>query len=813
MKLDPTRQDLKPFLGFDRRELIVGFLNAIIASIAIVVSLVFLMHQITLGIIFDTTSFFLIALLVTQFILFALLRRGYLNQTAVILVFSTWLGVSYQAWQSDGVHDVVIYAYILTILMSALLTNWKISIIVSVLSVAVIWLLAIIEARGGRIANMDSSINIARDLTAVFSLLAVMIFLVINTLRQTLDRMQAEGIERLRAEQALRAEEERFRKIFDLSPVAINVTSLKDGRLLEANEAYWQLTGFDPKTAIGRTTVELTVWDSEEQRQDFVRRLSAYKSLHNPNYEFVNVAGEKHITIAFYELIDSGNEPCILSMFYDITDQKQAQIARQRSDEHFRKVFHVSPVAIVITTLTDGRIIDANAAFWKLSGHDPETSIGRTTFELRKIVQTEERDRFIRELLEKRSIQNPAYDFINDQGKHIKTVAFYELIDEGGAPAILSMFYDITEQNKAQEALVQSEARVRALLEATPDMIFELTRSGTIVQFIPSADNDLFLQRDELIGKTLAQIFPSIADQAGFAIGRALASGQVNAFEYRLPGAAESKDFEVRITPAGPDLVLATIRDVSLRKWAESEREQLINELEAKNAELERFTYTVSHDLKSPLITIKGFLGYVREDVQTGNMSRFESDLRRISDATEKMQHLLGDLLELSRIGRLTNEPAQVSMNALIADVLEMLHGRIQAGNITVQVAEDLPDVYGDRQRLFEVWQNLIDNAAKFMGDQPAPRIEIGVQGELYGNPVFFVRDNGMGIAPQFKEKVFGLFDKLNAQSEGTGIGLALVKRIIEFHGGRIWVESEIGLGATFFFSLPSQPVAGEVNK
>jgi signal transduction histidine kinase len=113
---------------------------------------------------------------------------------------------------------------------------------------------------------------------------------------------------------------------------------------------------------------------------------------------------------------------------------------------------------------------------------------------------------------------------------------------------------------------------------------------------------------------------------------------------------------------------------------------------------------------------------------------------------------------------------------------------------------------------LFEVLQNLIDNAAKFMDNQLEPRIEIGVQGELNGNPIFYVRDNGMGIAPQFKEKIFGLFDKLNSQSEGTGIGLALVKRIIEFHGGRVWVESEIGQGATFFFSLPIQPVTDEVK-
>jgi len=152
-------------------------------------------------------------------------------------------------------------------------------------------------------------------------------------------------------------------------------------------------------------------------------------------------------------------------------------------------------------------------------------------------------------------------------------------------------------------------------------------------------------------------------------------------------------------------------------------------------------------------------------------------------------------------------------MNALIAEVLELLHGRIQAGKIVVHVAENLPTVYGDRQRLFEVLQNLIDNAAKFMESQLEPRIEIGVQGELNGNTVFFVRDNGIGIASQFKDKIFGLFDKLNAQSEGTGIGLALVKRIIEFHGGRIWVESEADQGATFFFSLPTQPVIDEVNK
>jgi signal transduction histidine kinase len=132
------------------------------------------------------------------------------------------------------------------------------------------------------------------------------------------------------------------------------------------------------------------------------------------------------------------------------------------------------------------------------------------------------------------------------------------------------------------------------------------------------------------------------------------------------------------------------------------------------------------------------------------------------------------------------------------------LHGRIHGGNIRVSVEENLSHIYGDRARLLEVWQNLIDNAAKFMGDQPNPQIEIGQEGRAEdGSPIFFVRDNGIGIDPKFKDRIFGLFDKLDPRTDGTGIGLALVKRIVESHGGRIWLESELGKGATFYFTIP----------
>jgi PAS domain S-box-containing protein len=247
---------------------------------------------------------------------------------------------------------------------------------------------------------------------------------------------------------------------------------------------------------------------------------------------------------------------------------------------------------------------------------------------------------------------------------------------------------------------------------------------------------------------------------------------------------------------------LTSALDITDRKLAEAEREKLIDELEAKNEELERFTYTVSHDLKSPLVTINGFLGYLELDAASGNMERLKKDTQRIQDAVNKMQRLLNELLELSRIGRIKNESKLIPFEDLVREVVELLQGRIMERKIEVHFASNQSTVFGDKVRLLQVLQNLVDNAAKFMGDQPNPYIEIGQSGEEDGNPVFYVKDNGVGIASEYHERIFGLFNKLDTKTEGTGVGLALVKRIIEFHGGRIWVESEMGKGSTFFFTL-----------
>ncbi len=169
------------------------------------------------------------------------------------------------------------------------------------------------------------------------------------------------------------------------------------------------------------------------------------------------------------------------------------------------------------------------------------------------------------------------------------------------------------------------------------------------------------------------------------------------------------------------------------------------------------------------------------------------------------MQELLNDLLELSRVGRVINSPESLSFSEVIQESLERVQGQLDAKNINVKVQADLPSAYGDRVRLIEVIQNLIDNAAKFSNADQDPRIEIGtIKSDRNEETIFFVRDHGIGIQPEFQERIFGLFNKLDHNAEGTGIGLTLVKRIIEVHGGKIWVESEPGKGATFYFTLPT---------
>ena len=245
-------------------------------------------------------------------------------------------------------------------------------------------------------------------------------------------------------------------------------------------------------------------------------------------------------------------------------------------------------------------------------------------------------------------------------------------------------------------------------------------------------------------------------------------------------------------------------QEAAERRRAEAQRERFVAELESKNAELERFTYTVSHDLKTPLVTIDGFLDLIEIDAAAGNTLAISEDIGHLHKATANMKRLLDDLLELSRAGMQVRPPTRVALSEVVDETLSLLAGPLETSGVTVAVDDDMPDVLVDRLRLVEVFQNLFDNAVKFLGDQPEPRIEVGAR-PSDGMVRCRVRDNGVGIDPKHHQAVFGLFERIDVKGEGTGVGLALVRRIVEIYGGDVWVESEgAGRGTTFVFTLPA---------
>ena len=524
-----------------------------------------------------------------------------------------------------------------------------------------------------------------------------------------------------------------------------------------------------------------------------------------------------------------------LDQLRQINSQLQAtQAAVQESEYRFRAFVEQSSEGLLLTD-EQGIVIEQNLAHQKLTGWKNEDVIGKPIWDvLISIMPPEERFPGALEVF-RDMIQNALH---TGQGNFLGKPREIEICKPDGVHTFLlqntfliktekgyrfgSISHDVTEQKQIENDIRRSETLYRQAIEvanAVPyHQTYHINGRSVDYDFIGEGISKITgyppeeFNEDLWDSLTLERVLCDELAQYSFNDAMEKVRSGVHPV-WKCNHRIRAKDgsihwvFEAAVELRDQNGIshgsIGMFQDITESKQSEQERENLIAELERRNAELERFTYTVSHDLKSPLVTINGFIGYLEADAVSGNMERFKSDRQRIQDAVAKMRLLLDDLLELSRIGRLMNTPVSVPFEDLVKDALDAVHGQLEAHRVTVHTQPNLPTIHGDRQRLTEVLQNLLDNAAKYMGDRPDPLIEIGQSGEQDGKPVFFVRDNGIGIAPEYHERIFGLFNKLDARSEGTGIGLALVKRIVEFHGGRIWVESELGKGSTFCFTLP----------
>jgi PAS domain S-box-containing protein len=386
---------------------------------------------------------------------------------------------------------------------------------------------------------------------------------------------------------------------------------------------------------------------------------------------------------------------------------------------------------------------------------------------------------------------------------------------QGELIALEGFISDIDEQRRAEHDREQSERRFRRLLERAPLPLCYVNAVGTII-----FRNERFVEMigyDEEQVPSLAEWWPKAYPDQDYrswalatwneAVARAKREERdIESIEYRVTCAdGVERVMEISGIVLGRNF-LAMFIDNTDRVRADQERLALIEQLEQRNEELERFSYSVSHDLRTPLVTIGGFSGQLRRDLEAGNQENMAIDLDFIESSARQMNRLLSDLLHLARSGKAVGEAEVIDLHRLIADMLEYCRGVLAGCEVHLASASEPLEVFADRERLREVFQNLLENAAKFCSFRNPGLIEVGCRRE--GEQVLcWVADNGIGIPQQHHERVFGLFERLDQEREGTGIGLAIVRRIIEKHAGEVWVESDgDDCGATFFFTLPSSP-------
>ncbi len=484
---------------------------------------------------------------------------------------------------------------------------------------------------------------------------------------------------------------------------------------------------------------------------------------------------------------------------WDMTWQKQVEESLRVGEARFKALSDASFEGIILTE--NGICIEVNQQAAEMFGYDNQEMIG-----MHAIALAVPESRSIVESHMAAGYELP-YEGIamRKDGSRVPVEIQGRMFEYQGRRIRAAAIRDLSERQQAEAELLQQRQNLQALFFNSHDAVVLCNLEQEIINVNPQFFNLFGYQLEECRHKRIDELIVPPEYLEEFKENRLLVFNGALIQKESVRKHKNGRMFNVMINsvPITGYGFYVMYSDISDRKKTEQIISEQLKELEAKNAEMERFTYTVSHDLRSPLITIKGFAGLLLDDLKQSNHSRLENDLQRIINAAGKMDDLLHDLLELSRIGRLLNTFSRFSMSTLALEVSELLTGRLQETGVKLIIDPGIPEVVADQSRIREVLQNLVENAIKFMGNQAHPQIEIGSL-DTTGEWTFFVRDNGVGIEARFHESIFGLFNKLDPKCEGTGIGLSLVKRIIEYHQGRLWIESAgLGKGSTFYFTLP----------
>jgi len=634
--------------------------------------------------------------------------------------------------------------------------------------------------------------------------------------------------ERKRAEVALRQSEQKFSILFEKSAFAASLSRLSDGVIVEVNESFERAFGYARQEAEGRTSLELGINPDSEGRTRILAALKESNSAHDLELALQTKSGETRIYSVNVDIVAIDGQRYILNTARDVTERKQAEEALRNSEIRYRRLFESAKDGILILDADTGMILDVNPFLVKLLGYSHEVFLGKSIWELgffKDIVAN--KDNFL-ELQQKEYIryEDMPLETANGQRINVEFVSNVYLVDH--RKVIQCNIRDITERKQAEEEIRKLNAELeQRVIERTAELSEANTLLQAMMDYIPDHiyfkdSQSRFIRNsraqaklmglndpEEVVGKSDFDFFPH-AQRAFDEEQEVMRTGQpiLDLEEYvvwpdeRVMWVSTTKvplrDHEGQIIG-----IFGISRDITERKHAEEKLQKAKTELEAANKELESFSYSVSHDLRAPLRAIHGYTNILVEDYGSALDEGGKRICGVISQETRRMGMLIDDLLAFSRVSRREVAPQKIDMKVLVDSVLGDLLKDEDRSRIDIHIGR-LHAVTGDATLMRQVWVNLLSNAIKFTSRKKRAVIELA-SSQGRGEVVYSVRDNGAGFEMEYANKLFGVFQRLHGESEfeGTGVGLAIVQRVIQRHGGRVWAEGKVEDGATFHFALP----------
>ncbi len=503
-------------------------------------------------------------------------------------------------------------------------------------------------------------------------------------------------------------------------------------------------------------------------------------------------------------------------------ESRPAEQALQESEARTRAILETAVDAII--TIDEHGIIDSvNPAAVRLFGYTTEEVVGRNVKMLMPSPYREEHDEYLSNYVTtgRKKIIGIGREVVGLR-KDGSTFPMHLAVSElwlGPRRMFTGITRDITPLRSAMQRLQDSEARNRAILETAVDAIITIDEHGTIESVNPSAERLFGYPSADMVGRNVKMLMPSPyrEEHDGYlhnyvttgrkkiiGIGREVVGLRKDGTTFPMDLAVS----EVRLE--GRRLFTGIVRDVSERKAAEERLHYYAQELQERNAELLRsnqelddFAYIASHDLKEPLRGIHNYATFLLEDYAARLDEEGRGKLHTLTYLTQRMDAFIDSLLEFSRVGRLDLAIQETDLDRVLADVVDSLRIGLDERGVEVRIPRPLPTIRCDRVRVGEIFRNLVTNAMKY-NDKPEKWVEVGFD-DGGGPVVLYVRDNGIGIREKHQDAIFRIFKRLHARDKyggGTGAGLTIVKKIVERHGGRIWVESTPDVGTTFRFTL-----------